>query len=151
MIKDKLVLPYLDLDIKYFDLGLPNRDATDDRVTVEAAEAIQRHSVGIKCATITPDEARVKEFGLKKVRKNPGGGGRVARFRGWTKRRRNKTKMNETPTQKTTNSNDKNMTDVEVAQRHHPQHPQRHGLPRAHRHQEHPAPGPRLGEAHRRR
>lgn len=68
MIKDKLILPYLDLDIKYFDLGLPNRDATDDRVTVEAAEAIQKYNVGIKCATITPDEARVEEFKLKKVR-----------------------------------------------------------------------------------
>lgn len=72
-IKSKLILPYLDLDIKYFDLGLPNRDATDDRVTVEAAEAILKYNVGIKCATITPDEARVKEFGLKAMWKSPNG------------------------------------------------------------------------------
>ena len=63
-IKDKLILPYLDLDIKYYDLSIQNRDATDDRVTVEAAEAIKKYNVGIKCATITPDEARVREFGL---------------------------------------------------------------------------------------
>ena len=62
-IKDKLILPYLDLDIKYYDLSIQNRDATDDRVTVEAAEAIKKYNVGIKCATITPDEARVREFG----------------------------------------------------------------------------------------
>ena len=73
MIKDKLVLPYLDLDIKYYDLGLPNRDATDDRITIEAAEAIKKYNVGIKCATITPDEARVKEFNLKKMWKSPNG------------------------------------------------------------------------------
>ncbi|GFR41816.1 hypothetical protein Agub_g2587 [Astrephomene gubernaculifera] len=72
-IKDKLVLPYLDLKIVYFDLGLPNRDATDDKVTEEAARAIQQYNVGIKCATITPDEARVKEFGLKKMWKSPNG------------------------------------------------------------------------------
>ncbi len=72
-IKDKLILPYLDLDIRYYDLGIGNRDATDDRVTVEAAEAIRRYNVGIKCATITPDEARVKEFGLKKMWKSPNG------------------------------------------------------------------------------
>ncbi|EJD76200.1 hypothetical protein LOAG_16802 [Loa loa] len=57
-IKKKLILPYLDIDIKYYDLGLPNRDKTDDRVTLEAAEAIKKYGVGIKCATITPDEAR---------------------------------------------------------------------------------------------
>ena len=69
-IKDKLILPYLDLDIKYYDLSIQNRDATDDRVTVEAAEAIKKYNVGIKCATITPDEARVREFGLKKMWKS---------------------------------------------------------------------------------
>jgi isocitrate dehydrogenase len=73
MIKDKLILPFLDLQIDYYDLGMENRDATDDRVTVEAAEAIKRHGVGIKCATITPDEARVKEFNLKKMWKSPNG------------------------------------------------------------------------------
>ncbi len=73
MIKDKLILPFLDLQIDYYDLGMENRDATDDQVTVEAAEAIKRHGVGIKCATITPDEARVKEFGLKKMWKSPNG------------------------------------------------------------------------------
>jgi len=72
-IKDKLVLPYLDLDIKYYDLGMEYRDKTDDKVTVEAAEAIKKYSVGIKCATITPDEARVKEFNLKQMWKSPNG------------------------------------------------------------------------------
>ena len=72
-IKDKLILPYLDLDIKYYDLGIEHRDATEDRVTVEAAEAIKRYQVGIKCATITPDEARVKEFKLKRMWKSPNG------------------------------------------------------------------------------
>lgn len=73
LIKDKLIFPFLDLPIEYYDLGMENRDATDDKVTVEAAEAIKRHGVGIKCATITPDEARVKEFGLKKMWKSPNG------------------------------------------------------------------------------
>ncbi|MGI8840485.1 MAG: NADP-dependent isocitrate dehydrogenase [Caulobacteraceae bacterium] len=73
MIKDKLILPFLDIEIDYYDLGIENRDATDDRVTVEAAEAIKRHGVGVKCATITPDEARVKEFHLKKMWKSPNG------------------------------------------------------------------------------
>jgi isocitrate dehydrogenase len=73
MIKDKLILPFLDLQIEYYDLGMENRDATDDLVTIEAAEAIKRWGVGIKCATITPDEARVKEFGLKKMWKSPNG------------------------------------------------------------------------------
>jgi len=73
MIKDKLILPFLDLQIDYYDLGMEHRDATDDHVTVEAAEAIKRHGVGIKCATITPDEARVKEFHLKKMWKSPNG------------------------------------------------------------------------------
>jgi isocitrate dehydrogenase len=73
MIKDKLIFPFLDLNIEYYDLGMENRDATDDKVTVEAAEAIKRVGVGIKCATITPDEARVKEFNLKKMWKSPNG------------------------------------------------------------------------------
>ncbi|ORE08302.1 isocitrate dehydrogenase [NADP] [Rhizopus microsporus var. microsporus] len=73
LIKDKLILPYLDLDIKYFDLSVQNRDATDDQVTVDAAEAIKKYNVGIKCATITPDEARVEEFNLKKMWKSPNG------------------------------------------------------------------------------
>lgn len=72
-IKDKLILPYLDLDIKYYDLGIEKRDETNDQVTVEAAEAIKKYNVGIKCATITPDEARVKEFNLKKMWKSPNG------------------------------------------------------------------------------
>lgn len=73
MIKEKLILPYLDLKILYFDLGLPNRDATNDQVTVDAAHAILQHKVGIKCATITPDEGRMKEFNLKKMWRSPNG------------------------------------------------------------------------------
>jgi isocitrate dehydrogenase len=73
LIKDKLVFPFLDLQIDYYDLGIEHRDATEDKVTIEAAEAIKRHGVGIKCATITPDEARVKEFDLKKMWKSPNG------------------------------------------------------------------------------
>jgi isocitrate dehydrogenase len=65
-IKDRLILPYLDIDLKYYDLGLPYRDETEDQVTVDAAHAIMKYSVGVKCATITPDEERVKEFNLKK-------------------------------------------------------------------------------------
>lgn len=72
-IKDKLILPYLDLDIKYYDLGMENRDKTDDKITVESAEAIKKYHVGIKCATITPDEVRMKEFGLKQMWKSPNG------------------------------------------------------------------------------
>ena len=72
-IKDKLVLPYIDLDIKYYDLGIESRDATDDQITIDAAEAIKIHKVGIKCATITPDEDRVKEFNLKSMWKSPNG------------------------------------------------------------------------------
>ncbi|NLZ17702.1 MAG: NADP-dependent isocitrate dehydrogenase [Desulfobulbaceae bacterium] len=72
-IKDKLILPYLDIDLKYYDLGMENRDATDDKVTIEAAEAIKKYGVGVKCATITPDEARVQEFSLKKMWKSPNG------------------------------------------------------------------------------
>lgn len=101
-IKDKLILPYLELDIKYYDLGMENRDATNDQVTIDAAEAIKKYNVGIKCATITPDEQRVEEFGLKKMWKSPNGtirnivGGTVFRepiimknvpryVQGWTK------------------------------------------------------------------
>ena len=72
-IKDKLIHPYLDVDIKYFDLGMEHRDATNDQVTIDAAEAIKQYNVGIKCATITPDEARVEEFGLKQMWKSPNG------------------------------------------------------------------------------
>jgi isocitrate dehydrogenase len=72
-IKEKLILPYMDIDIKYFDLGMENRDKTEDRVTVESADAIKKYNVGIKCATITPDEARVKEFNLKQMWKSPNG------------------------------------------------------------------------------
>lgn len=72
-IKDKLIIPYLDLDIKYYDLGIEHRDATNDQVTIDAANAIKQYGVGIKCATITPDEARVKEFHLKQMWKSPNG------------------------------------------------------------------------------
>ncbi|MGW2190149.1 NADP-dependent isocitrate dehydrogenase [Streptomyces sp. NPDC001667] len=72
-IKDKLILPYLDIELKYFDLGIEHRDATSDQVTVDAAKAIQEHGVGVKCATITPDEARVEEFGLKAMYPSPNG------------------------------------------------------------------------------
>lgn len=72
-IKDKLILPYLEVDIKYYDLGMEHRDATNDQVTIDAAEAIKKYSVGIKCATITPDEQRVKEFNLKQMWKSPNG------------------------------------------------------------------------------
>ncbi|HEY5507560.1 MAG TPA: NADP-dependent isocitrate dehydrogenase [Paludibacter sp.] len=101
-IKEQLILPYLDLDIKYYDLSIENRDLTDDQVTIDSANAINKYNVGIKCATITPDEARVKEFGLKKMWKSPNGtirniiGGTVFRepivmsnvpryVQGWTK------------------------------------------------------------------
>ncbi|MCO6431097.1 MAG: NADP-dependent isocitrate dehydrogenase [Deltaproteobacteria bacterium] len=73
VIKDKLILPYLEIEIKYFDLGIESRDATEDKITVEAANAVKQYGVGIKCATITPDEARVKEFNLKKMWKSPNG------------------------------------------------------------------------------
>jgi isocitrate dehydrogenase len=72
-IKDKLILPYLDINLEYYDLGIEHRDATDDQVTIDAAKAIQKHGVGVKCATITPDEARVEEFKLKKMWKSPNG------------------------------------------------------------------------------
>ena len=72
-IKDKLILPYLDIDLKYYDLGIAKRDETDDKITIEAAEAIKEYGVGVKCATITPDEARVEEFGLKQMWRSPNG------------------------------------------------------------------------------
>src|SRR5688500_7974744 len=73
LIRDRLILPFLDIELEYYDLGVENRDRTDDRVTVEAAQAIKRHGVGVKCATITPDENRVKEFGLKQMWRSPNG------------------------------------------------------------------------------
>jgi isocitrate dehydrogenase len=72
-IKEQLILPYLDIDLVYFDLGIESREASEDRITVEAAEAIKRHGVGVKCATITPDETRVEEFGLKEMYRSPNG------------------------------------------------------------------------------
>ncbi|NLA62430.1 MAG: NADP-dependent isocitrate dehydrogenase, partial [Bacteroidales bacterium] len=101
-IKENLILPYLNLDIKYYDLSIENRDLTNDQVTIDAAHAILEHNVGIKCATITPDEGRVEEFRLKKMWKSPNGtirnivGGTVFRepiimsnipryVQGWTK------------------------------------------------------------------
>lgn len=72
-IKQKLILPYLDIDLKYYDLGIQARDETEDQITIDAAEAIKKHGVGVKCATITPDEARVEEFGLKKMWRSPNG------------------------------------------------------------------------------
>jgi len=72
-IKEQLILPYLDVDLKYYDLGIESRDATDDQITVDAANAIKEHGVGVKCATITPDEARVEEFGLKEMYRSPNG------------------------------------------------------------------------------
>src|SRR5947207_13953890 len=72
-IKDQLILRYLDVELKYFDLGIESRDATDDQVTVDAANAIKEYGVGVKCATITPDEARVEEFGLKRMYRSPNG------------------------------------------------------------------------------
>ena len=73
MIKDKLILPYLDIDLEYYDLGIEARDETDDQITIDAAHAIKKHGVGVKCATITPDEDRVEEFGLKKMWRSPNG------------------------------------------------------------------------------
>ena len=73
MIKDRLILPYLDIDLKYYDLSIESRDASDDQITIDAANAIKEHGVGVKCATITPDEARVEEFGLKKMWRSPNG------------------------------------------------------------------------------
>ena len=73
MIKDKLIMPYLDVDLKYYDLGIEARDKTDDQITIDSANAIKKYGVGVKCATITPDEDRVKEFGLKKMWRSPNG------------------------------------------------------------------------------
>src|SRR5215218_1232981 len=73
LIKDKLIHPYLDLTLEYYDLGVEHRDETNDQVTIDAANAIKKHGVGVKCATITPDEGRVKEFGLKEMWKSPNG------------------------------------------------------------------------------
>jgi isocitrate dehydrogenase len=73
MIRDRLILPYLDVELRYYDLGIENRDATGDQITVDAANAIKRYGVGVKCATITPDEARVREFGLKEMYRSPNG------------------------------------------------------------------------------
>ena len=72
-IKDKLILPYLDIDLEYYDLGVENRDKTNDKVTVDSANAIKKYGVGVKCATITPDEDRVKEFKLKEMWRSPNG------------------------------------------------------------------------------
>ncbi|MBI1181931.1 MAG: NADP-dependent isocitrate dehydrogenase, partial [Alphaproteobacteria bacterium] len=72
-IKERLILPYLDIDLRYYDLSVQHRDETDDQVTIDAANAIKEHGVGVKCATITPDEARVEEFKLKKMWKSPNG------------------------------------------------------------------------------
>src|SRR5712675_3190105 len=73
LIKETLIHPYLDVNLDYYDLGIEHRDATDDQVTIDAANATKKHGVGVKCATITPDEARVEEFGLKKMWKSPNG------------------------------------------------------------------------------
>src|SRR6478735_8502588 len=73
LIKKRLILPHVDVELVYFDLGISSRDATDDQITVDAAHAIKEHGVGVKCATITPDEARVEEFGLKKMWVSPHG------------------------------------------------------------------------------
>ena len=72
-IKERLILPYLDVDLHYYDLGMEKRDETDDQITIDAANAIKEHGVGVKCATITPDEARVEEFDLKKMYRSPNG------------------------------------------------------------------------------
>src|SRR5436190_14809146 len=72
-IKDKLILPYLDIDLKYYDLGIEKRDETNDQITIDSANATKEYGVAVKCATITPDEARVKEFGLKQMWKSPNG------------------------------------------------------------------------------
>src|SRR3978361_1675009 len=72
-IKEQLILPYLEVDLEYFDLGIESRDASEDQITVDAANAIKKHGAGVKCATITPDEARVEEFGLKEMYRSPNG------------------------------------------------------------------------------
>src|SRR3954465_15139968 len=73
LIKEKLIYPYLNVDLKYYDLGIEKRDETNDQITIDAANAIKKYGVGVKCATITPDEARVKEFGLKEMYRSPNG------------------------------------------------------------------------------
>ena len=73
LIKDELILPWLDIELKYYDLSIQSRDKTDDQITIDAAEAIKKYRVGVKCATITPDEARVDEFKLKKMWRSPNG------------------------------------------------------------------------------
>src|SRR6187549_2773488 len=73
LIKDKLIFPYLDIDLEYYDLSVEKRDETNDQITIDAANATKKHGVAVKCATITPDEARVKEFGLKEMWKSPNG------------------------------------------------------------------------------
>src|SRR3984893_7287941 len=78
-IRERLVLPYLDVELRYYDLSIQNRDATSDAITLEAANAIKHYGVGVKCATITPDEARVKEFGLKEMYRSPNGTIRIVR------------------------------------------------------------------------
>jgi len=78
MVKDKLLFPYLDMDLKYYDLGLEHRDETEDKVTFEAAEAIKKYGVGVKCATITPNKDRIKEYNLKKEWSSPNGTLRAA-------------------------------------------------------------------------
>lgn len=125
-IKDKFIHPYLDIDLKYYDLGLPYRDETNDQVTVDAAEAILKHSVGVKCATITPDEARVKEFKLKQSKY-------------FTRRKsRKKMKIN-------------GWISVVVSQWHHPKYLGWNRLPRTHCHSPNPTSGTRLEEAHHHR
>ena len=120
-IKDKFIHPYLDIDLKYYDLGLPYRDETEDQVTVDAANAIKEHSVGVKCATITPDEARVKEFKLKKS-KFPQPGKPFSTL--------------------------SDRVSVAFPQRHHSKHPRRHRLSRANCHPTNPTSPPRLERTH---
>jgi len=130
-IKDKFIYPYLDIDLKYYDLGLPYRDETNDQVTLDAAEAIKKYSVGVKCATITPDEQRVEEFGLKKSME----------FSllpivtiGFARALANMFYFS-----------------VAFSQRHHPKRPRRHRLPRAYRHPANPTSRARLGGTHHHR
>jgi len=121
VIKDKFIHPYLDIDLKYYDLGLPYRDETNDQVTLDAAEAIKKYSVGVKCATITPDEQRVEEFKLKKMWLSPNGTIRNHLYGAhWSKGR--------------------HMADS-ILQR-------RNRFPRAHRHPHHPSSRTRLEAAH---
>lgn len=127
-IKDKFIYPYLDIDLKYYDLGLPHRDETEDQVTIDAAEAIKKFSVGVKCATITPDEARVKEFKLRKSAKY----------------------FTICPTYGPI-ANIISAISVVVSQWHHPQHPGWHRLPRTHRDPAHSSSPSWLETAHHNR